>query len=73
MPGLEEICSCHYVAVAHSNRQLATLFRDTQWSNNAHRAALKRLPGALVTANSIYFAGVGTQRATLVQVDTSDS
>jgi putative DNA primase/helicase len=73
LPGLEEICDCNYVAVAHSNRQLAALFRDTQWSNNAHRAALKRLPGALVTANSIYFAGVGTQRATLVQVDTSES
>jgi putative DNA primase/helicase len=73
MPGLEESCGCHYVAVAHSNRQLAGLFRDTQWSNNAHRAALKRLPGAVVTANSIYFAGVGTQRATLVPVDTSDS
>lgn len=71
MPGSEEICGSHYVAVAHSNRQLSTLFRDTQWANNAHRAALKRLPGSVVTTNSIYFAGVGTQRATMVPVDIS--
>jgi putative DNA primase/helicase len=73
LPGGDEACPSHFVGVAHSNRQLASLFRDTQWANNAHRAALKRLPGAVVTANSIYFAGVGTQRATLVPVDTSES
>jgi putative DNA primase/helicase len=72
MPGSEEPCGSHFVAVAHSNRQLAALFRDTPWANNAHRAALKRLPGSVVTVNSIYFAGVGTQRATLVPVDTSE-
>ena len=66
MPGGEQPCQMHFVAVAHNNRQLATIFRDTQWANNAHRSSLKRLTGAEVTKDPVYFTGVGMQRATLV-------
>lgn len=71
-PGTEQHCQDNYLAIAHNNRQLATIFRDTQWTNNAHRAALKRIPGAVASANAIYFAGVGTQRATLIPVQAYD-
>lgn len=66
MPGTDAPCDQHYVAVAHNNRQLATIFRDTQWANNAHRSSLKRLDRAQVTKDPVYFTGVGMQRATLV-------
>lgn len=59
------------LAIAHNNRQLATVFKETQWSNNAHRAALKRLPGASASAKPMHFAGIGTHRATLVPLETS--
>lgn len=73
LPGSEAVCPRHFVAVAHNNRQLASIFRDTQWANNAHRASLKRIPGAEVTKAPIYFSGVGMQRATLVPIETTET
>lgn len=58
------------LAIAHNNRQLAAIFKDTQWSNNAHRAALKRLPGASASVKPMHFSGIGTHRATLVPLET---
>jgi putative DNA primase/helicase len=72
-PGSDAYCECNLLAVAHNNRQLATVFKDTQWSNNAHRAALKRLPGATVSAKPIHFSGIGTHRATLVPLETGET
>lgn len=73
MPGTETPCDGHYVAVAHNNRQLATIFRDTQWANNAHRSSLKRLVGSQVTKDPVYFTGVGMQRATLVPFEINET
>lgn len=73
MPGTETPCDGHYVAVAHNNRQLATIFRDTQWANNAHRSSLKRLIGSQVTKDPVYFTGVGMQRATLVPFEINET
>ena len=72
MPGTEEVCDRPYLAIAHNNRQLSTIFRDTQWANNAHRAALKRLPGA-TASKPMHFSGIGTHRATLVPLETDET
>lgn len=73
MPGSSDFCTKNYLAVAHNNRQLATIFKDTQWANNAHRAALKRLPGAMASASPLHFSGIGTHRATLVPLETGET
>jgi putative DNA primase/helicase len=66
-------CLTDVLAVAHNNRQLASIFKDTQWANNAHRAALKRLPGATASPRPMHFSGIGTHRATLVPLETSET
>ena len=72
IPGTEEVCDRPYLAIAHNNRQLSTIFKDTQWANNAHRAALKRLPGA-TASKPMHFSGIGTHRATLVPLETGET
>lgn len=72
-PGTADFCVKNYLAVAHNNRQLATIFKETQWANNAHRAALKRLPGATASASPLHFSGIGTHRATLVPLETDET
>jgi putative DNA primase/helicase len=73
VPGTEQPCQCNYIAISHNCRQLNQTLRDTQWSNNAHRAALKRLPGAMALDRPIHFTGVGSQRATLVPFETTEA
>jgi putative DNA primase/helicase len=73
LPGTTDFCTKNYLAVAHNNRQLATIFKETQWANNAHRAALKRLPGATASAKPLHFSGIGTHRATLVPLETGET
>ena len=72
LPGTEELCDKTYLAIAHNNRQLSTIFKDTQWANNAHRAALKRLPGA-TASKPMHFSGIGTHRSTLVPLEMDET
>jgi putative DNA primase/helicase len=54
------------MAIANSSTNLQALLRDTPWSGNAYRQALRRIPGACPTKTSIRFKGTGVARATLV-------
>lgn len=66
------VAAVHYLAVANSNAQLDAALRSTPWSGGAHRAALRRINGALVPNGAVHFAGVGTKRCVLVPLTDAD-
>jgi putative DNA primase/helicase len=66
------VAAVHYLAVANSNAQLDAALRSTPWSGGAHRAALRRITGALVPNVAVHFAGVGTKRCVLVPLTDAD-
>ena len=73
MPGsAEERAPEHYLAVANSSKQLEDMLRTTPWGNGAYRAALRRIDGAVVPAQGMHFAGVGTQRSVLIPLKNED-
>ena len=73
LPGEDApVAEDHYLAVANSNAQLDQALRSTPWSGGAHRAALRRITGALVPNVAVHFAGVGTKRCVLVPLTDAD-
>lgn len=73
MPGsTDERAAEHYLAVANSSKQLEDMLRTTPWGNGAYRAALRRIDGAVVPAQGMHFAGVGTQRSVLIPLKSED-
>ena len=62
----------HCLAIANRNAQLQQLLRNTPWSSGAHRSALRRIPNALAPDKPAHFAGVGTDRCTLIPLGADD-
>jgi putative DNA primase/helicase len=61
-----------HLAIANTNAQLDHVLRQTPWSGGAHRAALRRIPGATLPGRSVHFAGIGTKRCVLVPLNRDD-
>lgn len=66
------VAQAHYLAIANSNAQLDQVLRNTPWSGGAHRAALRRITGAIIPNIGVHFAGVGTKRCVLVPLTEDD-
>ena len=62
----------HCLAIANRNAQLQQLLRTTAWSGGAHRSALRRIPNAIAPDKPAHFAGVGTDRCTLIPIGADD-
>jgi putative DNA primase/helicase len=62
-----------YIAISNSSTNLQAILRDTPWSGGAYKQALRRVPGATASANTIRFAGCGATRATLVPFAKDDT
>ena len=62
---------CHegMLAISNNNSNLQSLLRDTQWSGNAYRTSLKRVPGAMA-GGPTRFPAMGTSRVTLVPLSS---
>lgn len=62
---------CHegMLAISNNNSNLQSLLKDTQWSGNAYRTSLKRVPGAMA-GGPTRFPAMGTSRVTLVPLSS---
>lgn len=61
------------LAVANNSTNLQAILKDTPWSGNAYRQALRRLNGATASPTTVRFKGIGPARATLVPLETLEN
>lgn len=60
-----------YLAVSNRSKEISSWVRQTRWAN-AYVSALRKLPGAITPKQGMHFAGVGTQRCTLIPLTAID-